>query len=167
MKKTRSNIIISAFIFFSSVGLVGAEVKTEIKTEPPPLPQAELIIFAFGAPSEILAEFQVEIANTTDAIRQGLMFRTALAENAGMVFILRPPRVARFWMRNTFVPLDMIFIKAGGEIESIITRPDTRSDVSTRSRGKVAYVLEINAGLAAQKGIKVGHFIHFSETDAR
>lgn len=130
------------------------------------LPKAELVIFSNHKPRKILANFNVELATTPEAMRYGLMFRRILGENDGMLFVITPPRAVRFWMRHTFVPLDMIFIKPSGEIESIVTRHDTRSDIASYSKGAVGYVLEIGAGQAGRRGIKVGDFIHLPEGQA-
>ena len=65
---------------------------------------------------------------------------------------------------RTIVPLDMIFIRLNGEIESIVTREDTLSQERTRSQKPVAYVLEINAGQSAVLGIKPGHFIRLESS---
>ena len=117
--------------------------------------------------SKLIARFKVEIADTPQAQRRGLMFRTKMAANEGMLFIFPYPRVASFWMRNTILPLDMIFIKADGMIETIVTRLDTGSDKSTRSQSEVAYVLELNAGTAAAQGIKVGQKVHIKASPQR
>ena len=72
--------------------------------------------------------FQVTLADTPEKQARGLMHVKNLPPQNGMVFPMQPPRVARFWMRNTLIPLDMIFIKPGGTIGQIVTRLDTQSD---------------------------------------
>lgn len=106
-----------------------------------------------------IADFKVELADTPEKMSRGLMHRMSLPVDQGMLFVMGAPRIATFWMHNTFVPLDMIFIRLNGEIESIVTREDTLSQERTRSQKPVAYVLEINAGQSAVLGIKPGHFI--------
>lgn len=100
--------------------------------------------------------FQVEIADSPDKQRRGLMHVAALPPQNGMLFPMQPPRIARFWMRNTLIPLDMIFIAPGGVISEIVTRRDTQSDTPTVSPAKVSAVLELNAGEAARLGIGIG-----------
>lgn len=100
--------------------------------------------------------FQVVVARTAAQQQRGLMFVRDLPPMTGMVFPMAPPREARFWMRNTLVPLDMIFIAPGGMIVKIATRRDTQSDMMTRSGQPVSAVFEINAGEAARLGIGVG-----------
>ena len=103
--------------------------------------------------------FEVAVADTAEKQRRGLMFVKDMAPQHGMVFPMQPPRIAQFWMRNTLVPLDMIFILPGGMIGEIVTRLDTRSDAPTRSRQKVSAVLEINAGEAQRLKISIGDLV--------
>jgi uncharacterized membrane protein (UPF0127 family) len=104
----------------------------------------------------------VELADTPEKQGRGLMYVTHLPPKSGMVFPMQPPRQAMFWMRNTMIPLDMIFIMPGGIIGQIVTRLDTQSDVLTRSLGKVSGVLEINAGEASKLNIGVGDTIRMN-----
>lgn len=98
----------------------------------------------------------VELADTPEKQARGLMHVTHMPPKTGMVFPMRPPRQASFWMRNTMIPLDMIFILPGGTIGLIVTRLDTQSDKGTSSPGKVSGVLELNAGEAAKLNIGIG-----------
>src|SRR3546814_13588706 len=63
--------------------------------------------------------FDVEVARTDAEQDRGLMFRTSLPENGGMLFPFKKPRIGRFWMKNTLIPLDMIFIRADGSVDQI------------------------------------------------
>ena len=111
--------------------------------------------------------FNIEIADDPAEQARGLMFRPALPADAGMLFIFDPPRPASFWMRNTMIPLDMIFIDDTGMVESIAIRNDTYSQRASSSLGDVRAVLEINGGLSRQLGIAAGaQVIHaaFSKT---
>ena len=103
--------------------------------------------------------FQVEIAKTYAQKQKGLMGRESLADNYGMLFIFHPPQLAHFWMKNTYIPLDIIFIDEKGFIESIATRRDINSNHISSSLGAVAYVLEVKAGTAKRFGIKRGDFV--------
>ena len=103
--------------------------------------------------------FDVAVADTSEEQKRGLMFVQEMKPQHGMVFPLQPPRIARFWMRNTLLPLDMIFILPGGMIGQIVTRTDTQSDKPTRSHQKVSAVLEINAGEAQRLKIGVGDLV--------
>ncbi len=100
--------------------------------------------------------FTVRIADTPAAQQQGLMHVAHLPARTGMIFPMAPPRIASFWMRNTLIPLDMVFILPGGIIGQVVTRMDTRSDAQTTSIAKVSGVLELNAGETARLNIGVG-----------
>ena len=100
--------------------------------------------------------FNVELATSPQQIAQGLMFRRQMAADAGMLFIFERPEPATFWMKNTYIPLDMIFIKEDGTVESIAERTTPLSRRSVASKGEVRYVLEINGGLSDELGIKPG-----------
>jgi len=111
--------------------------------------------------------FQVKVADDPEEQARGLMFQPRLATDAGMLFIFDPPRPASFWMRNTMIPLDMIFIDDSGRVESIAERRDTYSEKISKSRGPVRAVLEINAGLSRKLGIEAGtQAVHHAFTEA-
>jgi uncharacterized membrane protein (UPF0127 family) len=101
-------------------------------------------------------EFAVEIADDPRERSLGLMFRRDMAEDRGMLFDFGNESPASFWMRNTYIPLDMLFIRADGTIDSIAERTTPLSDRSIRSKGPVRYVLEINGGLSDKLGILPG-----------
>ena len=103
-----------------------------------------------------VSRFCVEVARTDAEQAQGLMFRKALAPNAGMIFPMDPPRFASFWMKNTLIPLDIIFIRADGRIARIAARTTPRSLAPVTSGEPVAAVFEIAGGRAAQLGISAG-----------
>jgi uncharacterized membrane protein (UPF0127 family) len=100
--------------------------------------------------------FEVELATTPEQQAQGLMFREHLADDAGMLFIFPEAREAAFWMKNTLIPLDMLFIGADGRIVNQRERAEPGSLAEIRSAGQVKAVLEINGGLAARLGIHPG-----------
>ncbi len=100
--------------------------------------------------------FTVEIARTPEAIQQGLMFRQSLAENAGMLFDFGGVREASMWMKNTLMPLDMLFIDANGQIVAIARNTVPGSLRSVSPGVPVRAVLEIPAGRAKALGIKPG-----------
>jgi uncharacterized protein len=101
-------------------------------------------------------DLQVSFAISPEQQQRGLMYVEEMPANYGMVFLMQPPRQAHFWMRNTRLPLDMIFIAPGGRIARIVTRYDTNSDAVTSSQGLVSAVLEIAADGARQLGIQTG-----------
>ncbi|EQA99493.1 hypothetical protein L288_19540 [Sphingobium quisquiliarum P25] len=100
--------------------------------------------------------FAVEAALTPQQQEQGLMFRKSLEPDGGMLFPMNPPRTASFWMKNTLIPLDMLFIRTDGTIAFIAanTTPYSREPVSAGV--PVAAVLELRGGRAAELGIAPG-----------
>jgi uncharacterized protein len=100
--------------------------------------------------------FTVEMARTSQEQAQGLMFRTALADGKGMLFPFGDARQASFWMKNTLIPLDIIFIKADGRIANIAENTTPYSTTPVTSVGPVKAVLELRGGLTRELGIKAG-----------
>jgi hypothetical protein len=100
--------------------------------------------------------FEVEIADEPGEQTRGLMFRPRLPEDEGMLFVYDAPREASFWMKNTMIPLDMIFIDDAGRVVNIAARTVPYSLEPRRSEGPVRAVLEINGGLAEALGIVPG-----------
>lgn len=100
--------------------------------------------------------FRVEVAGTSAEQAKGLMFRTALGPDEGMIFPMNPPRPASFWMRNTVISLDLIFVGPDGRITNIAANAVPYDETPLPSAGLVKAVLELNAGRAAQLGIVAG-----------
>ena len=100
--------------------------------------------------------FAVEMAETDDERSRGLMFRKELPEGKGMLFDFKVEQPVAFWMKNTYVSLDMIFIRADGRILSIAENTETLSERGVPSGGPVRGVLEVVAGTAKKLGIKPG-----------
>ena len=109
----------------------------------------------------------VEITETPEEKTRGLMFRTRLPDNEGMLFAYDPPREITMWMRNTYIPLDMLFIRADGTIDSIGERTTPLSEKSVPSKGPVRFVLEINGGLSDRLGIEAGDRVTGPAMEAR
>jgi uncharacterized membrane protein (UPF0127 family) len=100
--------------------------------------------------------FTVEVARTVEEQATGLMLRSSLAPDRGMVFPFDTPREASFWMKNTLIPLDMIFVRADGSIANIEANTVPLSLQPVHSDGPVTAVLEIAGGRSAALGIKPG-----------
>lgn len=119
---------------------------------PSGLAQVPLTIDGQGKPHR----FTVEVAaNPTDQER-GLMFRQSLAPDAGMIFPMPRPEVATFWMKNTLIPLDLIFIRADGRIANIAADATPMSLAMISASEPVTAVLEIAGGRAAALDIRPG-----------
>lgn len=111
------------------------------------------------------ARFRVEIADT-DALRaQGLMNRENLARSAGMLFIFEAPTSPSFWMRNTLIPLDMIFVDPTGAVTHIHQNAVPHDTTPIPGGDNVLMVLEINGGLSEAMGIDVGSQLRHPRLD--
>ena len=115
----------------------------------------------FTAPDGRRSSFVVEVADTPDLREIGLMHRKSLDGGRGMVFVFPEDDVQTFWMKNTFVPLDMVFVESSGRVAGVVedARPltlDIRT-VGVPSR----YVVELNSRMASQKGIGPGATVVF------
>lgn len=102
------------------------------------------------------ARFAVEVADTAAARGQGLMHRREMAPDAGMLFVYPAPRRVRFWMKNTYIPLDMIFADARGVVRHVHAGAVPHDETPIDGGPDIQFVLEVNAGIAAQAGIAPG-----------
>jgi len=115
-------------------------------------PTVPLSIRAHGK----VLRFQVEQALTPAEQEQGLMFRKSMPATHGMIFPMSPPRPQTFWMKNTYIGLDIIFIGADRRILQVSANAVPLSEAIVGCDGQVAAVLELNAGAAKKMGIKAG-----------
>lgn len=134
---------------------------TGARADAPPLdlatfPRAALEIVQHAPDSVRRFRFDVWVADTPARSEQGLMYVRDLPPGRGMVFPFAPARVVSFWMKNTYIPLDLLFIAAGGQVVKITERaPPLRLDLLS-SDVPVGAVLELRGGEAGLLGIKVG-----------
>jgi uncharacterized membrane protein (UPF0127 family) len=119
----------------------------------PELPRETLTIVTHDGKRH---EFHVEMAKTPDQQTIGLMFRTHVPDDGGMLFDWGLPRESQMWMRNTLVPLDMVFINADGSVRSIAENTVPRSLAVIASHGPVRATLELAAGVTEKDDIRVG-----------
>ncbi|WP_294074570.1 DUF192 domain-containing protein [Sphingomonas sp.] len=103
--------------------------------------------------------FTVEVADSAEKQQRGLMFRTSLAGDRGMIFPFDPPQDASFWMKNTLIPLDIVFIGADGRIVRIAPNATPLSLDSIPSGAPVIGVLELRGGRTAELGIREGDMV--------
>ena len=106
-----------------------------------------------------VARFKVEVVDNDATRERGLMYRTSLAPDAGMLFDFKTPQQVFFWMKNTYIPLDLIFIDADGHILNIAKQATPLSLDSIPSAGAALGVLEIAGGRSDQLGITAGDVV--------
>jgi len=111
--------------------------------------------------------FDIEIADTMEEKSRGLMFRRSLADNAGMLFPYQPAQEITMWMKNTYISLDMVFIRRDGTVHRIEQSTEPFSEKIISSQGNVSAVLELKAGVAKKIGLKPGDKAVHSLFDAK
>ena len=100
--------------------------------------------------------FQVEVMDSAEERAQGLMFRESLPRFSGMLFVYDRPQPVAFWMKNTLIPLDMLFFDAAGRLVRVKSEAQPHDETPVVGGDAIQYVLEINGGLAAELGIDLG-----------
>lgn len=106
-------------------------------------------------------QLQVEVADTDKLREKGLMFRDSLPDNGGMLFVYEAPQPAAMWMKNTRIPLDILFIDEEKRIINIHEEAIPYSEVPLFSRRSARYALELNGGAVEKNGIKAGDKVQF------
>jgi uncharacterized membrane protein (UPF0127 family) len=136
----------------------GAQSTAAVQQEPSvhPISGLEVIPLMVTTAAGQRHAFRVEVAATSEQQRQGLMFRTEMGADEGMIFPFDRVRMASFWMHNTVIPLDIIFIGPDHKVLNIAENAVPYSEQSRPSVAPAMAVLELNGGRAAQLGIGPG-----------
>lgn len=113
-----------------------------------------------------LCRFEAEAAVTPEQQARGLMFRTSMRRRTGMLFINDRDDMHYFWMKNTYIPLDMIFINGRYEVVHVHKRARPHDETQISSRFPARYILEVNAGEAKECFITPGARVRFDRTAA-
>jgi uncharacterized membrane protein (UPF0127 family) len=122
--------------------------------------EGELTLFASQTDS-IIASLDIEIADNDYETETGLMYRKSMDDDHGMLFVFPDQTIHSFYMKNTEFPLDIVFIKNDMKIASFQENAQPLSESSLSSKVPVQYVLELNAGLVKEWGLKVGDSISY------
>jgi uncharacterized protein len=142
----------AALITFGLLATIGSLAGSEVMAKM----RRETLTLKTTAAEHVI---DVEIAETMEEKALGLMFRTAVPDNTGMLFPYGDPQDISMWMRNTYVSLDMVFIKADGIVHRIAARTEPLSEKIVSSEGNVSAVLELGAGAAERLGLKPGDLV--------
>ncbi len=126
------------------------------KSPSPPTPR--VIVETAGGTRRVVS---VEVARTDEQRRKGLMFRREMAPDAGMLFLFEETAVQGFWMRNTLIPLDMIFVSEDLRIVGIVEQAEPLTEVNRSVGVPSRYVLEVNGGWASRNGVRSGDRVRF------
>jgi len=128
---------------------------------PPKFRKDGELLFIQNETNKELFKIDLEIASTDEERTRGLMFRPEMAENQGMIFLFYKDEIQSFYMRNTVISLDIIYVNSKKEIVDIYKNTNTLDDTSLPSKAPAMYVVEINAGLCDKYGINEGDMIYF------
>jgi uncharacterized protein len=128
----------------------------------PALPKARVTVTDVFRQRHVV---DVEVAATTPSRTRGLMWRTALAETAGMLFIFPVEQPLRFWMRNTLIPLDMLFIRKNGTVLGVVENAEPQTETGREVEGASTYVLEVPGGWCKKRNIRAGAQVTFEGLD--
>ena len=120
------------------------------------------LLFISKDNNETLTVIDIEIADTDQKTMQGLMYRSSMPQNAGMLFLMPREDIQGFWMRNTYIPLDMIFVNSNKQIVTIHANTTPMNESSYISTAPALYVVEVNAGYCNKNNIKEGDLIDFT-----
>lgn len=110
---------------------------------------------------ELIASFEIEVASSSHETSLGLMYRKSMPENRGMLFIFDREEERSFWMVNTYIALDIIYLNSKKQIVSIVKNATPLTETSRPSNAPAQYALEINAGVSDKFGLKVGDVVDF------
>lgn len=124
-------------------------------------------LWLIKAAGDTIRHIDIEIADVESERTIGLMHRRSMPDTQGMLFIFEREEQRSFWMRNTLIGLDILYIKADGEIESIAKYCVPKSEKSIPSRGPALYVLELIEGFCDIYGVAAGDRIEFVRTDGK
>jgi uncharacterized membrane protein (UPF0127 family) len=142
----------------------GAAGPTERDAASPPPGAGPRVVIE--GPSGRSSAVRVELARTPEEQARGLMFREKLADDEGMLFVFPASAVQSFWMKNTLIPLDMIFIGEDLTVVGLVERAEPHSLTPRSVRRPSRYVLEVNGGWSAARGVAAGDRVRFENLPA-
>jgi uncharacterized protein len=163
-----------AIAFVACSSRAPAPAHSDTPAEPAVPPPAKITAEAKAAPTVVLApagaapiRVTVELARTNEERRRGLMYRQNLAPDTGMLFLFEEDEIHGFWMKNTLISLDMIFIRADGTVAGVVENAAPRT-LETRTVGLPSrHVLEVIGGYAKALGIAAGTKVSYENIDMR
>ena len=151
------SLIIGIYLYLSNVNRSPAGTVETTREEPIFRKDGELRFLTMDG--SLITVIDIEIANNNNSRMQGLMDRQSMLQNRGMLFIFDFNHRIEMWMRNTYIPLDMIFVRENKTIAYIATHTVPFSEEVIISPEPVRYVIEVNAGFTGQFGIQPGQMI--------
>jgi hypothetical protein len=158
----------TAVLLVASIGIGGCERSAPDRGSPsdPPEFRHDGTLTFISASGDSLTTIDIEIADTNPTRAQGLMYRRSMRYDRGMLFVFDEPGTGGMWMRNTPLPLDMIFVDADGEIINIVERTTPFSDESIKPEAPRKYVIEVRAGFVERHNLDDTARITWSRLDS-
>ena len=138
-------------LFLVVVGFVGMAMAAA-----PKAPKFDAAPLTITTKDGVVHPFTVELAISSAQREYGLMFRTEMAPDHGMIFDFQTPQLVRMWMENTVLPLEMVFLDGQGTVTHIVENAVPYSQTIIDSGGQVTYVIELNGGIVKKLGLAVG-----------
>ena len=147
-----------------SEGLAPAAAPAQqVERKPQSLDHGQVVLLPAGRDAVTV---DVEVVYRPADRQKGLMYRRELAGNAGMLFLFEQERQQSFWMHNTYLPLDMVFIRSDMSVLGVVENAEPLTDISRRVEGPSQFVLEVNAGFCRKAGITAGTMVRFEGISA-
>ena len=168
MNKSTKRVLIVALLAITATAVYFTTNKKEgnqsftIEDTTPKFKKEGELLFISKSESDTLATIDIEIADNDQKTAQGLMYRSSMPENAGMLFLMSSEAIQGFWMRNTYIPLDMIFVNSNMQIVTIHANTTPMNENSYLSTAPALYVVEVNAGFCRKNNIKAGDIINYT-----
>lgn len=167
MKQKKTIYILAAVVILGTAFLLFLSKKKDTpfvndKALDIPFNKQGSLAFISAATNDTLSVIDIEVADNDQLRARGLMYRASIPENSGMLFIHDVEDIQSFWMKNTYISLDMVFVNAQKEIVTIHAGTEPLKEWSYASTAPTLYVVEVNAGYCVKNNIKVGDKIEYA-----
>lgn len=154
--------LLSLFLVFPLLAAgPGQQVTNGPASDGPQFKAEGQLVFTKHGTGKVTKMITIQIADNNEERAEGLMWRRYMPEDEGMLFIFDDEEPLTFWMKNTYIPLDMVFADKSGRIVSIYPEATPLSEASISSVKPAQYVVEVNGGFCAKYGIDVGDKLEF------
>lgn len=158
--RARPALFMGALLFLAAIGCREAP-KNSLKTDAVSFTKEGTLSLYSAQSDSLLARLDIEIAESEYETQTGLMYRKSMEDRQGMLFIFPKEERHSFYMKNTLIPLDILFIRGDRSIANIARNAQPFDESGIPSAGPVRYVLEVNAGLSDRWGLKEGDRVEF------
>lgn len=154
-------LLVSFFPFGGETRVLDSDPSNSVNTYEPKFKDEGDLKFLNNKDS-IIVQIDIEIADTEEDIGYGLMYRKEMAERCAMLFLMEEEKEQSFWMKNTFIPLDFVFVNKKNEIVDIAENNKALDETPVESKIPAQFILELNAGFVEKYGLKIGDKIAYT-----